>query len=741
MALAFATSSDYLSRTSSLLNYNANYTLSFWVKFNALTTFDTLSCMSDGTANNRELFLLDTTTGNKLALRVNVGGAQTTTTGTTVLSTGTWYHVALVRSSATLLTCYLNGASEVTNTRDVTTRAAISDWRIALDQGGANPGNIETAYMKAFTAALSVDQINSERWAARPFYPGGLHAWWPMVAGAARNDDFSGAGRSWTENGSVSSTDGPNVVIWGGGLPPAVTAAAAAPSIPTEPYATWQYFVDWDGDGDFDSIGEEITDYVRTANWRLGMRTPFQSLADKTECTLLLKNHDGRFTPENAASPYYGEMLPGRIIEIRCTYYGVTRTMWRGYVESIQPFAATKRQPDAQLKGTDLKGFAQKMKVNIPLLEGVTADTALLEIFLRLQPPAGTWTGNWIIGKPGLSEIGQTTYLADLTDFYNFEAGTITFPYVGDRWADGVDAYRAALDVVAAERGRLFTARDGRLTFWNRQHIPLLYTPDATIDNEMADMSYAYGQDIANKIKVVTTPRKLTAGATLWTLDDETSIPAGEEKTFRATFTENDAQVSGKDLITPNISDGTLASNGTVTISVTEKARGADITVRNTGVSEVTVTTLILKGTKLTSFNRRETVAEDAASIALYGEHEETLNTELLSDEDYAYQVGLYELNRRAQPRGVVYTITLQNRSVALYNTLLGLTIGSRITVIEDTLYHDSDYVVIGEDHQLTDGGKKHMVTLNLEIGEASAYWLIGIAGRSEIGETTVLGL
>ncbi len=741
MALAFATSSDYLSRTSDLLNYNANYTVAFWIKFNALTTFDTILCFSDGSSSYRDMLLLDTTTGNKLSLRIN-NGTQLTTTGTTVLSTGTWYHVAVVRSAAALITVYLNGTSEVTNTKDVTGRVAISDMRVALDQGGANAGNIETAYMKAFTAALSVDQINSERCAARPFYPGGLYAWWPMAAGAARNDDFSGAGRSWTENGSVTSTDGPNVVIWGGGLPPAVTAAAAAPSIPTEPYATWQYFVDWDGDGDFDSIGEEITDYVRTANWKLGMRTPFQSLADKTECTLLLKNHDGRFTPENAYSPYYGELLPGRIIEIRCTFYGVTRTMWRGFIETIQPFPATKRQPDAQLKGTDLKGFAQKMKVNIPLLEDVTADAALLEIFQRLQPPPGTWTGNWIIGKPGLSEIGQTTYLADLTDFYDFEVGTITFPYVGDRWADGVDAYRAALDVVAAERGRLFTGRNGKLVFWNRQHIPLLYTPDATIDNEMADMSYAYGQDIANKIKVITTPRKITADATLWTLDEEITLAADEEKTLRATFKDDSgADISGKDLVTPNISDGSLVVSGAVTISVDGKARGADITVRNTGSGSATITTLVLKGTKLSSFNRRETVTEDADSIGLYGELEESLNTELLSDEDYAYQVGLYELHRRSQPRGVVTTITLQNRNVTLYNTLLGLTVGSRITVIEDTLYHSSDYMVMGEDHQLTESGTKHMVTLHLEIGDASAYWLIGIPGRSEIGETTVLGL
>ena len=563
------------------------------------------------------------------------------------------------------------------------------------------------------------------------------------VASAGQVEIQGTGGGQLTFGVEATGTGGSPIEGTGGGQLTFSVASSGLIGDTGDPYATWGFFVDWDGDGDFSESYENITAYVRQATWRLGMRRMFQSLADKTECQLLVKNHDGRFSPENGASPYAGEFLPGRLMEIRTTFGGTTRTMWRGFLESVQPFGATKRQPDAEIKGTDLKGFAQKKDVSVELMENVTGDEALRRLFQGVQPPPGAWSGNWLLGIAGFSELGETTALGDPDDFFDFETGVVTHPYVGDRWADGVKVYNAALDIVAAERGRLFTARDGKLTFWNWQHIALDYTNSATIDNTMVDDTYAFGQDIVNVIKVVTTPRKISANDddVLWTQEDSSTVKPGETKKINATFKDDSgADIAGKNIITPSVGAGTLAYTGAISLVVHEKARGAEIAITNSGAADAEITTLILKGKKISSFDKREIVERDEASAGIHGEIEETLPTELLSSEFHAKTIARYEIGRRKDPRGIMYSVTLQNVDAIIYDLMLSLTIGSRINVIEDVLYHDADYAIIGEEHRLTDAMRKHVTTWNLEIADATPAWLLGIAGYSELGETTSLG-
>lgn len=215
MALQLNAATKWLQRTTDLINYNSAYAIMGWVRWGALTTFDTLWCLSDGTTNNRDILMLDTTSGNRLAVRVNAGGAQTTVTGTTTLSTGVWYHVALVRESATSVRVYLNGVSEGQNTRDVSTRAAISDMRVNLDQAGANSSQIDLAAMKAFTVSFSASEVVAERPFFRPMRIGSLYEYWPMLSNN-RQRGYA-RGRDWTINGTVSDV-APPPIGWGGDI-------------------------------------------------------------------------------------------------------------------------------------------------------------------------------------------------------------------------------------------------------------------------------------------------------------------------------------------------------------------------------------------------------------------------------------------------------------------------------------------------------------------------------------------
>lgn len=81
----------------------------------------------------------------------------------------------------------------------------------------------------------------------------------------------------------------------------------------------WQFLIDWDNDGDWSEAYEDITGYVMSANWSVGMAKPFQLTADASRLTMLLDNSDKRFSPEYSGSPYSGEILPQRLCKVLYT--------------------------------------------------------------------------------------------------------------------------------------------------------------------------------------------------------------------------------------------------------------------------------------------------------------------------------------------------------------------------------------------------------------------------------------
>ena len=61
--------------------------------------------------------------------------------------------------------------------------------------------------------------------------------------------------------------------------------------------ASFNFFIDWDNDGDFDESDEDISSNVMKATWNVGMKTPFQDTADESRAVMTLKNKDKRFSP------------------------------------------------------------------------------------------------------------------------------------------------------------------------------------------------------------------------------------------------------------------------------------------------------------------------------------------------------------------------------------------------------------------------------------------------------------
>lgn len=210
MAIRFDASGDYLSRTTGEINPNNAYTWMAWVRINTLPSADANILGFDGGS----LFeLCHLNSSNQLCLFVYNSGA--TITGST-LSASTWYHIAMVRESASSCKVYLNGVLDITSTYNTTGRDNSDyDMFVAAITGGAWALNARYAAMKIWNRTMTASEVLQEMHVIRPAGADSLWGWFPMFPGATeRLADWSGNGRSWTANGTLTDED-PPPVSWG----------------------------------------------------------------------------------------------------------------------------------------------------------------------------------------------------------------------------------------------------------------------------------------------------------------------------------------------------------------------------------------------------------------------------------------------------------------------------------------------------------------------------------------------
>lgn len=223
-------SSNYLTRTTDVLDCRSAYSVSFWLYCNSITS----ECPFH-VGKNDTVFANDT-----IQIESNIIEAvvdENYSTGTT-LSTATWYHVGFVRESSSSLKLYLNGSLDITNSTSIGARAAPTNMDLGLygTAGGGGPfgpldGNI--AAVKIWSTNLTQSEIQQEIWSYIPIRTANLYNWTPFVDTSTGTDflDYSGNGRNWTETGSVTFGSNPPVA-WSKGnrriyIPAAAPAATA----------------------------------------------------------------------------------------------------------------------------------------------------------------------------------------------------------------------------------------------------------------------------------------------------------------------------------------------------------------------------------------------------------------------------------------------------------------------------------------------------------------------------------
>lgn len=169
----------------------------------------------------------------------------------------------------------------------------------------------------------------------------------------------------------------------------------------------------------------------------------------------------------------------------------------------------------------------------------------------------------------------------------------------------------------------------------------------------------------------------------------------------------------------------------------------------NGGTVDGYLTKLQARGRGIYDYEQVSVEALDTASRALYGERVLTVDQFYQSDPAIPAAAAAWLLATYAAPRTNAKTVTLLGHySDERMRQALGLEISDRIGLREEATGIDTQTGTSATVHGYyinsvsgrIDAGGLVSVTFQLAPGYAFDYWILGIAGSSELGVTTRLG-
>ena len=97
--------------------------------------------------------------------------------------------------------------------------------------------------------------------------------------------------------------------------------------------------VDWNQDGDYTDLDEQLDRRVIAVEWALGLDDPSHVVAAPSWATITLRDRAGDLVPDNSGGSFYGDLTPHKAMRITSKTGGTTTTHFTGWIESITPEA------------------------------------------------------------------------------------------------------------------------------------------------------------------------------------------------------------------------------------------------------------------------------------------------------------------------------------------------------------------------------------------------------------------
>lgn len=432
--------------------------------------------------------------------------------------------------------------------------------------------------------------------------------------------------------------------------------------------------IDWDGDGDYDDAGEDVTARFKA---RPGVSVGYGrdqvragSPARVGTLSLDLNNVSRDYSPENTASPLHGLIRPSRRLRWTYTHLGVDHLLFAGRLDDYVV------NPDPNTRTVSLTAVDALAR-----LRGQTVSLSLL----------GARTGE---------AIEHVAHLAGWDSDYDLDPGATIVPRLH---ATRIDAWDLIQQLVDSEGppALITVDSDGRLVFRDRHH-RLLRAASTTSQATLRDagleplhstpMGYDIGwKDVVNRVEY-TADIRMPVGvqSTAWSAPGIHTIPAGGALILRGD-TNSSYHHDGLIYLTEGVDYQVVSGEVDAAFA---QIRGDTITVSLTASVATIVNDLTVSAYALQTLTTVRVEAEDATSIDQYGPRalRDGRSPVHASPED---QKALAEviLGTRAERRPTV-SVTLRGGNNIRLTQQLTRALSDRVTIIDAETGLDGDFHV-----------------------------------------------
>lgn len=438
--------------------------------------------------------------------------------------------------------------------------------------------------------------------------------------------------------------------------------------------ATYNLYVDWNNDGDFDELGEDVSDDIISATIRRGFSNPLSRVCSVGKATFELSNVSKAYSP-----PLEADVLPRRPIKFTMTYGGSTVTLFLGFIDNIRPSGGQYGDRRVRFRCTDAMRLLDRFEGEIALQTDTYADDIISAVVSAVYTPPST----------------------------NYQAGVNYYVTSAEGWqhegeqTEEVRASRKIEEACVSDWGKFFLAADGEATFLNRHTMPLDDSAELTLDDAMLDMRYQKSaDDVRNHVEVTCYPRTVgTVNEVLSRISQQDApiIEANDSRDFVLRFDDpvnQEVNVGGKDCVTPvAATDFSCTSdpegegddeNSNITVSASFYGDHAKLNLANAAAYPVWIQKLQVRGLAVRAREDVTVFAQSASSIAAYQKSKLPVKATLLSNPDESQLLADHLLDYYKDPLHEVTNVEiLANSSSTMMAAVRDLELCDNVTVTE----------------------------------------------------------
>ncbi len=417
---------------------------------------------------------------------------------------------------------------------------------------------------------------------------------------------------------------------------------------------------------------------------------------------IVLSNHEGNYSPDNAAGSYSGALTVNQSIQVTATFSGVTYKLFSGFIDSfaIDPLLGKKT---SIIQMTDLsKEFFSRI-VRPRIYENVPVSSLVTDVLSLAGVPASLREVDEILDMIPHAIFDSNTAVGVLTEINNY--GDYGF----------------------------FVDPSGDVRFKNRNTKGRTVVASFT---KFFQMNYSLSDaTVFNKVSISGIGRKkLTTPGDVAIMEDTKSITASGTIEFWLTYTDPETNQptavysmsplvnSVNYLLNSQADGGGTDLTATASASVDVFTQSAKCTVFNGGGTAGHLILFKLTGFALQQRPDFTTEFDQTSSQALYGEQSFSLTSPMIADPNYSQNYAEYIATDKGTPSGVV-KFAVKN---VFPTTIMSLDVGDAIHISEEVTGVGSTWAINKVSHDVSfSNGVQHKVDYDVEFKWDRLYWIL----------------